>query len=98
MRIIALRALRDFWQQHPDSEQPLRAWYHDVKQTMWPTPADVKNAYRNVSLIGNNRVVFNNIKGNEYRLVVSVQYQQSIVYIRFVGTHKQYDRVDAAMV
>jgi len=90
--------LRDFWQQHPDSEQPLRAWYHDVKQTMWPTPADVKNAYRNVSLIGNNRVVFNNIKGNEYRLVVSVQYQQSIVYIRFVGTYKQYDRVDAAMV
>jgi mRNA interferase HigB len=97
MRIIALRALRDFWQQYPDAEQPLRAWYHDIKQATWRTPADVKNAYRNASLIGNNRVVFN-IKGNDYRLVVSVQYQQSIVYIRFVGTHEQYDRVDATMV
>jgi len=97
MRIIALRALRDFWQQHPNAEQPLRAWYHDVKQATWRMPADVKNAYRNASLIGNNRIVFN-IKGNDYRLVVSVQYQQSIVYIRFVGTHEQYDRVDATMV
>jgi len=97
MRIIALRALRDFWQQHPDAEQPLRAWYHDVKQATWRTPVDVKDVYRNASLIGNNRVVFN-IKGNDYRLVVAVQYQQSIVYIRFVGTHKQYDRIDATMV
>ena len=97
MRIIALRALRDFWQQHPDAEQPLRAWYHDVKQATWRTPTDVKNAYRNASLIENKRVVFN-IKGNDYRLVAAIQYQQGIVYIRFVGTHAQYDRVDATMV
>jgi mRNA interferase HigB len=97
MRTIALRALRDFWQQHSDAEQPLRAWYHNVKLATWRTPADVKNAYRNASLIGNNRVVFN-VKGNDYRLVAVVHYQQVIVYIRFVGTREQYDRVDATTV
>jgi len=84
MRIIALKTLRDFWQQHPDAEQPLRAWYHDVKQANWRTPADIKNTYRNASLVGNDRVVFN-IKGNDYRLVVVVAYRQGIVYIRYVG-------------
>jgi mRNA interferase HigB len=97
MRIIALKALRDFWQQHPDAEHQLRAWYHDASQADWRTPTDIKNVYRNVSLIGNNRAIFN-IKGNDYRLVVAVQYQHGIVYIRFVGTHEQYDKIDAAKV
>lgn len=97
MRVIALRTLRVFWERHPDAEPALQAWYHDVKQAAWRTPADIKSVYRSASLVGNNRVVFN-VKGNEYRLVVAVQYQLGIVYIRFVGTHQDYDRVDAATV
>jgi mRNA interferase HigB len=97
MRVIALRTLRNFWQQHPDAEQALQAWYQDVRQAAWHTPADIKSVYRNASFVGNNRVVFN-VKGNNYRLVVAVQYQLGIVYIRFVGTHQDYDRINAAMV
>jgi mRNA interferase HigB len=97
MRVIALRTLRAFWELHPDSEPALQAWYHDVKQVTWRTPADIKSVYRNASFVGNNRVVFN-VKGNDYRLVVAVQYQLGIVYIRFVGTHQDYDRVNPAKV
>jgi len=97
VRIIALKTLRAFWEQHPDVRQALQAWYHDAKQATWRTPSDIKNVYRNASFVGKNRVVFN-IKGNEYRLVVAVQYQHGIVYIRFVGTHQQYDKIDAATI
>jgi mRNA interferase HigB len=97
MRVIALRTLCAFWELHPDSEPALHAWCHDVKQVTWRTPADIKSVYRNASFVGNNRVVFN-VKGNDYRLVVAVQYQLGIVYIRFVGTHQDYDRVNAATV
>ncbi len=97
MRIIALKAVCDFWKQHPNAEQPLRAWYHDARQANWRTPADIKNTYRNASLVGNDRVVFN-IKGNDYRLVVAVACRQGIVYIRYVGSHRDYDRIDAATV
>ncbi len=94
MRIIALRTLRDFWERHADAEQPLRAWYHDVAQAHWNTPNDIKAVYRNASILGNNRVVFN-IGGNNYRLIVANHYNRGIVYIRFVGTHKEYDSIDA---
>jgi mRNA interferase HigB len=97
MRVIALKALREFWERHPDAEQPLQAWYHDVKKADWKTPTDIKMVYRNASFVANNRVVFN-IKGNRYRIVVAIQYQHNIVYIRFVGTHQEYDRIDAATV
>lgn len=97
MRIIALRTLRAFWEQHPDVAPMLQAWYHDAKQAVWRTPADIKRVYRNASLVGHNRVVFN-IKGNDYRLVVVVQYQYGVIYVRFVGTHQEYDRIDAAKV
>jgi mRNA interferase HigB len=97
MRIIALKTLRAFWERHPDVQQALQAWYHDAKQAAWKTPADIKNVYRNASIVGNNRVVFN-IKGNRYRLVVAVQYDYGIVYIRFVGSHQEYDKVDAATI
>ena len=97
MRIIALKTLRAFWERHPDVQQALQAWYHDVKQAAWKTPADIKNVYRNASIVGNNRVVFN-IKGNRYRLVVAVQYDYGIVYIRFVGSHQEYDKVDTATI
>jgi mRNA interferase HigB len=97
MRVIALKTLRDFWERYSDVEQALRAWYHDAKRADWKTPSDIKAVYRNASIIGNNRVVFN-IKGNQYRLIVAIQYQFGIVYIRFVGTHREYDKVDATTI
>lgn len=97
MRIISRKALRDFWAKHPDAEQPLRAWYTNVKRADWQTPADVKLDYRSASFVANNRVIFN-IKGNRYRLVAAIKYQYSSVYIRFVGTHAEYDRVDVLTI
>ncbi len=97
MRIIAKRALREFWGLHPDSEDPLLAWYREVEKEDWDTPAKVKEKYRTASVIGDKRVVFN-IKGNDYRLVVKINYPYRIVYIRFVGPHAEYDRIDAEEV
>jgi len=96
-RIIILKPLRAFWERHPDACQALQAWYHDAKQATWKTPADIKNVYRNACFVGGNRVVFN-IKGNQYRLVVAIQYQYGIVYIRFIGSHEDYDRIDASTI
>jgi mRNA interferase HigB len=97
MRIISRKALREFWEKHPDARQALQAWYVDAKRAIWRTPADIKSVYRNASIVANNRVVFN-VKGNHYRLVVAIQYEYGIVYIRFVGTHQEYDRIDAATI
>ncbi len=97
MRIISRKILREFWGKHPDAQQPLQAWYFDVKHSRWKSPADIKNIYRNASFLMDNRVVFN-IKGNRYRVVAAVQYDFEIVYIRFVGTHKDYDKIDAAKI
>ena len=88
MRIIAKRALREFWQKHPDAEEPLLAWYREVEQEDWDTPAKVKMKYRSASIVGDSRVIFN-IKGNDYRLVVKINYPYRVVYIRFVGTHAE---------
>ena len=93
MRIIAKRTLREFWERHPDSEGPLLSWYREVAQEDWDTPARVKEKYRNASIIGDKRVVFN-IKGNDYRLVVKLNYAYRVVYVRFIGTHTEYDAVD----
>jgi mRNA interferase HigB len=97
MRIIARKTLKDFWERHPDAEQSLRAWYADAKRSRWRSPVDIKSVYRNASFVANNRVVFN-IKGNAYRVVVAIQYEFSIVYIRFVGTHAEYGRIDATTI
>ena len=97
MHIISRKALREFWKRHPDARQALQAWYADAKRATWKTPVDIKNVYRNASTIANNRVVFN-IKGNRYRLVVAINYEHGIVYIRFVGTHQEYARIDAATI
>lgn len=77
--------------------QPLQAWYDDTKHAEWEKPSDIKKAFRNASFVGNDRVVFN-LKGNSYRLVAAISYEHSIVFIRFVGTHQEYDRIDAAKV
>lgn len=97
MRIISRKILREFWEQYPDARSALEAWYADIKQADWKAPADLKNIYRNVSFVANNRVIFN-IKGNKYRLVIVVQYQYGVVYIRFVGTYQQYDQIDATTI
>ena len=94
MRVIAVSTLRDFWAKHPQAETPLRSWYADASRAVWKTPADIKAAHRNASFVGNNRVVFN-IKGNDYRLIVAVHYNRGMMYIRFVGTHAEYDALDA---
>ncbi|PKM11001.1 MAG: addiction module toxin RelE [Gammaproteobacteria bacterium HGW-Gammaproteobacteria-5] len=97
MRVIAMSTLKGFWTLHPDAEQPLKAWYDEAKHATWTTPQDIKDRYANASFVGKNRVVFN-IKGNDYRLIVAVAHRFQAVYIKFIGTHAEYDRVDAATV
>lgn len=97
MHIVAVRFLRAFWEDHPDAEQSLKSWVDETKKAIWTQPAEIKEQYRNASILKNRRVVFN-IKGNDYRLVVSVAYHYQAVYVKFIGTHKQYDAVDAETV
>jgi len=97
MRIITHSSLRMFWESHPDAETPLRAWYALASRANWKTPADIKAAYRNASFVGNSRVVIN-IKGNDYRLVVAVRYDKGLMYVRFVGTHRQYDKINVETI
>ena len=95
MRIIAKR--RDYWESDPDAEEPLRSWYRTVKGEDWDTPAKLKARFPKASIVGGNRAVFN-IRGNDYRLIVEINYSYRTVYIRFVGTHTEYDRIDAREV
>ncbi|SHE80630.1 mRNA interferase HigB [Modicisalibacter ilicicola DSM 19980] len=97
MRIIAIKNLRDFWNTHPDAKAPLEAWVEEARHATWKDAHDIKAKYRNASPVGNKRVVFN-IKGNDYRLIVAIAYRFGAVYIKFIGTHKEYDKVDAATV
>jgi mRNA interferase HigB len=94
MRIIAINQLKQFWERYPSAEQPLLAWIDEVRNAVWKAPADIKLHFATASILKNRRVVFN-IKGNDFRLVVAVAYRFGAVYIKFVGTHKQYDTVDA---
>ncbi|WP_041294017.1 type II toxin-antitoxin system HigB family toxin [Ignavibacterium album] len=94
MRVIAIKKLQNFWKKHPDSEQPLRAWYSEAINADWNSPNDIKKYYRTASILKNNRVVFN-IKGNDYRLVVAINYLYKVIYIRFIGTHKEYDKINS---
>ena len=97
MHVISLKTLRQFWETHPDSEQPLRAWYAIARRAQWRTPAEIRAVYASASFVGNNRVVFN-IKGNDYRLIVLADYTKGKLFVRFVGTHTDYDRVDARTI
>ena len=94
---MAVSYLRSFWVEYPDAEQPLKSWVDEVKNAALSQPADKKAQYRSASVLKNRRVVFN-IKGNDYRLVVSVAYRYQAVYLKFIGTHAQYDAVDAETV
>jgi mRNA interferase HigB len=97
MRILSKSTLRQFREHHRDAEHPLRAWLAEAKTDEWKEPRDIARRYANARVIGRNRAVFG-IKGNAYRLVVSINYDKGLVYVRFVGTHSQYDRIDALTV
>lgn len=97
MRVIAKKILRDFWLKHPDCEQQLKSWYNEAEIATWKTPNEIKRDYPSVSILENNRIVFN-IKGNNYRLIIKLNYHYQMVWIRFIGTHAQYDKVDAATI
>ena len=99
MRIIAFRTLRDFFEnpEYVDSKTSLRAWYHDVKTADWKNSNELKQQYKNASIVGDGRVVFN-IKGNSYRLVVAIDFEFQVIFIRFIGTHKEYDKINVKTI
>jgi mRNA interferase HigB len=97
LRIIAKKTLRDFWQKHPDCEQQLKTWYLESSKSNWISPKEIKIEYPGASFLQGNRVVFN-IKGNTYRLIVRINYSYGIIWIRFIGTHAQYGKVDASKI
>jgi mRNA interferase HigB len=98
MHIIKVKTLRDFWTGHPDVEQPLRTWVSAVEKAKWRNQEDVKASYPGVTPIKDNRFVFKRLKGTDYRLVIKVNYKFQKVFIRFIGTHSRYDRIDANTV
>ncbi len=99
MRVIAKSTLTQFWELPPyaDAKGPLESWHDEAAKADWTSPQDIKNHYRSANICGNNRVVFN-IGGNNYRLVVEVQYQAGIVWVKFIGTHAQYDLIDVESI
>lgn len=97
MRIIAKSTLRNFWKSHPDAEQALKAWYEEARKAEWSSFQDIKKQFGTASIVGNDRIVFN-IKGNNYRLVVLILFLRGKAFIRFVGTHREYDKIDAKTI
>lgn len=99
MGVIAKSTLRKFWEQpqHADAQGPLESWHNEAAQANWTSPQDIKAQYRNASICGNCRVVFN-IAGNKYRLVVEMQHRAGIAWVKFVGTHARYDKIDVETV
>jgi len=100
MRIIALSTLKAFWElntAHVAATEPTLAWYRYVLKADWKSPVDVKQDFGNASILKDGRVVFN-IAGNKYRLIVQINYAYQIIYIRFIGTHAQYDKIDAQTI
>jgi len=97
MRVFARKTLREFWTKHADSEESLKAWFSEAENSRWESPSDIKKIYPHASILPDNRVVFN-IKGNNYRLVVKINYDYGQVFIRFVGSHAEYDKIDATTI
>ena len=94
LRIIAKKILREFWQIHSDCEQQLKSWFKEVSIADWKNSNEIKTEYPSASILNDQRMVFN-IKGNHYRLVVKVNYDYQMIWIRFIGTHAEYDKIDA---
>lgn len=94
LRIISKKILRDFWETHADSEQQLKSWFHETCNAEWKNPNEIKKEYPSASILNNDRIVFN-IKGNKYRLIIRINYDYHMVWIRFIGTHSEYDKINA---
>jgi mRNA interferase HigB len=97
LRVIAKKILREFWQKHNDCEQQLKSWYQETSKAEWQNSNEIKLDYPTASIVGDNRIVFN-IKGNTYRLIVKINFDYQIVWIRFIGTHAEYDKINAKTV
>jgi mRNA interferase HigB len=99
VHVIKRKTLIDFYEQprHHDAKGPLEAWYYEAKHAQWASPAEIKDRYRSASILKGDRVVFN-IAGNKYRLVVKINYGSKTVFVRFIGTHREYDKIDAEVI
>jgi mRNA interferase HigB len=97
MRLIAVKTLKEYWKAFPEAEQALLAWYDEAETAVWSNPNELKQQYRNASILTDKRVIFN-ICGNSYRLIVDIEYRLKIVFVVWFGTHKQYDKIDAKKV
>lgn len=97
MRIIAFKTIREFYEKHNDAEQALKAWFNEVEKAKWDNINKIKIEYPSASILKDNRICFN-IKGNHYRLIVKINFKFKVVYVRFIGTHKQYDKINADMI
>lgn len=97
LRAIAKKVLRDFWTKHPDCEQQLKSWYKEAEDATWKSPNEIKREYPSASILEDNRIVFN-VKGNNYRLIIKINYHYQMIWIRFIGTHSEYDRIDATKI
>lgn len=94
MRIIAKKTLRDFWFRHADCEEQLKSWFKEAEKAKWMNINELKVSYPNASILNENRIVFN-IKGNNYRLIVKFNFSYGIGWVRFIGTHAEYDKINA---
>ena len=97
MRVVAKKILREFWEKYTDSEEQLKTWYKEASKADWNNSAEIKDEYAKASILKSGREVFN-ICGNKYRLIVDINYRRHWVFIRFIGTHKEYDKIDADKV
>lgn len=97
MRIIARRTLRSFWEKYPDTETPLKVWFKEIKNAHWKNTHELKRQFKNASIVCSDRVVFN-IKGNAYRLIVAIDFEKQISWIRFIGSHEQYNKINARKI
>lgn len=97
MRIIAIKTLKKYWQEFPQAEQALLSWHDEANDAQWANPNELKDQFRNASILTNKRVVFN-ICGNKYRLIVDIEYRLKIIFIIWFGTHTQYDKIDAKTI
>ena len=94
MRIIAKGTLKKFWLKHKDCEEQLKSWYNEVSKINWDSPNELKKEYPSASILEDNKIVFN-INGNNYRLIVKINYEYNIIWIKFIGTHGEYDKINA---
>ena len=97
MRVVAKKIIREFWEWQNDSEEQLKTWYKEALKAKWTSPLDIKSEYPKASILKNGRVVFN-ICGNKYRLIVQINYLRKWVFIRFIGTHSDYDKINAEKI